>query len=170
MNGNGTNQCAGPFNGKFRGIVTDNEDPSKLGRIRAKVQDVFGENESGWAMPAVPYAGKNVGFFLIPPKDAFVWIEFEHGDPEYPIWTGCFWAQGEVPVSPAVPDTKMLKTDIATITINDSASSGSVTIETNKGMKIVMDTSSIEITNGQGASVKWSGNQVSVNSGALEVT
>jgi hypothetical protein len=99
-----------------------------------------------------------------------VWIEFEHGDPEYPIWTGCFWAQGEVPASPAVPDTKMLKTNIATITINDSASSGSITIETNKGMKIVMDTSSIEITNGQGASVKWSGNQVSVNSGALEVT
>jgi len=64
MNGNGTSQCAAPFNGKFRGIVTDNEDPSKLGRIRAKVQDVFGENESGWAMPAVPYAGKNVGFFF----------------------------------------------------------------------------------------------------------
>lgn len=164
------NALEAPFYGKFRGIVTDNEDPSKLGRIRAKVQDIFGENESGWAMPAVPYAGKNVGFFFIPPKDAFVWIEFEHGDPEYPIWTGCFWADGEVPASPAVPDTKMVKTDIATITINDSASSGSITIETNKGMKIVMDTSSIEITNGQGASVKLSGNQVSVNSGALEVT
>jgi uncharacterized protein involved in type VI secretion and phage assembly len=164
------NALEAPFYGKFRGIVTDNEDPSKLGRVRAKVQDIFGENESGWAMPAVPYAGKNVGMFFIPPKDAFVWIEFEHGDPEYPIWTGCFWAQGEVPASPAVPDTKMLKTDIATITINDSASSGSITIETNKGMKIVMDTSSIEITNGQGASVKLSGNQVSINSGALEVT
>ena len=141
-----------------------------MGRIRAKVPDVFGENESGWALPALPYAGNRVGLFLIPPTNASVWIEFEQGDPEYPIWTGCFWAQGEVPASPAKAEMKVLKTDVATITINDSAGSGGITIETTAGMKIVMDSSSIEVTNGQGASVKLSGNQVSINSGALEVT
>lgn len=159
-----------PFNGKFRGVVSDNKDPLNMGRIRARVSDVFGEDESGWALPALPYAGNGVGLFLIPPRDASVWIEFEHGDSEYPIWTGCFWAQGEPPASPAVPDMKVLKTDVATITINDSAGSGGITVETTAGMKIVMDSSSIEVTNGQGASIKLSGNQVSINSGALEVT
>lgn len=159
-----------PFHGKFRGVVSDNADPLNMGRIRARVPDVFGENESGWALPALPYAGKGVGLFLIPPTNASVWIEFEHGDSEYPIWTGCFWAQGELPASPAAPDMKVLKTDVATITINDSAGSGGITIETTAGMKIVIDSSSMEITNGQGASIKLSGSQVSINSGALEVT
>jgi uncharacterized protein involved in type VI secretion and phage assembly len=79
------------FYGKYRGIVTDNEDPNRLGRIRVHVQDVLGDLESGWALPALPYAGDGVGLYLIPPVDAFVWVEFEHGDPDYPIWTGCFW-------------------------------------------------------------------------------
>lgn len=159
-----------PFYGKFRGVVSDNRDLEGRGRIRAKVQDVFGEQESGWALPALPYAGKNVGLFLIPPINAFVWIEFEHGNPEYPIWTGCFWAKGEVPASPAVAEMKVLKTDVATITLNDVTGAGGITIETTAGMKIVMNAMGLEITNGQNASIKLAGPQVSVNSGALEVT
>jgi len=164
MNGQGP-----PFFGKFRGKVTDNRDPLMLGRVRAKVPDVFGDNESGWAMPALPYTGNGVGLFLIPPTDASVWIEFEHGDPEYPIWAGGFWAQGEVPASPAVAEMKVLKTDTATITINDLPGAGGITIETQTGMKIKIDTSGIEINNGMGGSIKLTGPQVSINSGALEV-
>jgi len=164
MNGQGAS-----FYGKFRGVVTDNRDPLMLGRIRAKVQDVLGDNESGWAMPALPYAGKGVGLFLIPPTNASVWIEFEHGDPDYPIWTGCFWAQGELPASPAVAETKVLKTDVGTITLNDLPGAGGITIETKSGMKIKIDVSGIEINNGQGGSVKLTGPQVSINDGALDV-
>lgn len=158
------------FLGKFRGKVVDTRDPLQLGRIRAKVPDVYGDEESGWALPALPYAGKGVGLFLLPPADALVWIEFEQGDPEYPIWTGCFWASGEPPITPAVAEKKLLKTDGATLTIDDTPGAGGVTIETSAGMKITIDLNGIEITNGQGASLKLSGPQVSVNSGALEVT
>ena len=99
----------GSFTGKYRGVVDDNRDPLMLGRIRARVQDVYGDRVSGWALPSSPYAGDGVGLFLIPPVDASVWIEFEHGDPEFPIWSGCFWAQGEMPAQPAVPEMKVLK-------------------------------------------------------------
>ena len=154
--------------GKYRGVVTGNNDPMQLGRIQAKVPDVLGDNDSTWAMPSVPYAGKSVGLFLIPPTDALVWIEFEHGDPDYPIWTGCFWDSGEVPASPAVPEMKVLKTDVGTITLNDQKGSGSVTIETTAGLKIVMNTNGIEISNGS-QKVTVSSSSISINDGALEV-
>ncbi|GAC1342981.1 MAG: phage baseplate assembly protein V [Ktedonobacteraceae bacterium] len=165
MNGQGQ-----PFYGKFRGVVTDNLDPLMLGRIRAKVLDVLGDQESGWAMPSVPYAGKGVGLFLIPPTKAGVWIEFEHGDPDYPIWTGCFWAQGELPATPAIADMKVLKTDLCTITLSDVQGIGGITIETTigAGAKIVMDVQGIEITSGLGK-IKLTASGVSVNDGALEV-
>lgn len=162
-----------PFYGKYRGVVTDNEDLLMQGRIRAKVQDVLGDNESGWALPAVPYAGNGVGLFLIPPKDASVWIEFEHGNPDYPIWSGCFWAEGEVPVLAAPPMLtykKVLKTDQCTITLDDTPGIGGVTIETTAGTgaKIVMNMQGIEISSGSGK-ILISLTGVSVNDGALEV-
>lgn len=162
-----------PFYGKYRGVVTDNQDLLMQGRIRAKVQDVLGDNESGWALPAAPYAGNGVGLFLIPPKGASVWIEFEHGDPDYPIWSGCFWAEGEVPTTaapPMLPYKKVLKTDQCTITLDDTPGIGGVTIETTAGIgaKIVMNMQGIEISSGSGK-ILISLEGVSVNDGALEV-
>jgi len=166
MNGSGP-----PFYGKFRGKVTDNRDPDKRGRLRLKVPDIYGEEESGWALPASPYAGNGVGLFLIPPTEASVWAEFEQGNPDYPIWSGCFWDEDdESPVSSQnQSEMKVLKTDTATITLNDQSGESSVTIETTAGMKIKIDSNGIEINNGQ-ASIKLSGSQVSINNGALEVT
>jgi uncharacterized protein involved in type VI secretion and phage assembly len=159
----------GHFYGKFRGVVSDNRDPSNLGRIRAKVADVYGEEESGWAMPSVPYAGSQVGLFLIPPTNASVWIEFEHGNPDYPIWTGCFWAENEVPVSPASADKKVLKTGAGTITLDDTQGSNSITIETTNNLKIKLDQQGIEISNGS-QKIMLSSSSVSVNDGALEIS
>jgi uncharacterized protein involved in type VI secretion and phage assembly len=157
------------FFGKYRGKVVNNVDPLQLGRVQVSVPAVLGDGSMSWAMPCVPYAGPGVGFFAIPPVDANVWVEFEGGDPDYPIWSGCFWGVGEVPALPAVAETKVLKTDVGTITLNDLPGVGGITIETATGMKIVISALGIEIDNGQGGSIKLTGPQISVNNGALEV-
>jgi len=157
------------YYGKYRGQVTDNQDPQGKGRLKARVTDVKGGHETTWALPCAPYAGKGVGWFMLPPVNAWVWIEFENGHWDLPIWSGCFWDDGQVPASPAVPETKMLKTDMATLTINDKQSSGSLTLETAAGLKIVMDSNGIEINNGKNATVKLKDNKVSINGDALEV-
>ena len=56
---------SGPFWGKYRGVVTDTADPLLTGRIRARVPDVMGDQESGWAMPCVPFSGNGMGFFAL---------------------------------------------------------------------------------------------------------
>ncbi|MBD0337519.1 MAG: baseplate assembly protein [Cyanobacteria bacterium Co-bin13] len=150
-------------------MVSDNQDLLFLGRIRAKVPDIYGDQESGWALPALPYAGNQVGLFLVPPTGAHVWIEFEGGSPEYPIWTGCFWAQGEVPATPPQPAVKVLKTDVGTLTLDETPGIGGITLETTAGMKIALTATGIEISNGQG-SLQITGPQISLNNGALEVT
>lgn len=83
------------FYGKYRGKVVDNADPKKLGRLQVMVPSVLGPDEvTGWAMPCVPYGGDfNQGFFFIPEIEAGVWIEFEEGDLEFPIWMGTFWSE-----------------------------------------------------------------------------
>src|SRR5690242_1758528 len=98
------------YYGKYRGKVVDNKDVNGLGQILVSVPDVLGQVEL-WAMPSVPYAGPSVGFFFLPPVGANVWVEFEAGDPQFPVWSGCFWGQGQVPASPAEETVKVLKTD-----------------------------------------------------------
>jgi len=164
----------GTFYGKYRGVVTDNKDPLMIGRVRAKVADVMGDEESGWAMPCAPFGGEKVGMFAIPAEGAGGWIEFEHGDPDYPIWSGCWWGSvKEVPPLLLAPPYKkvLLQTEGGhRIVLDDTPGIGGITLETADGQKIVLNSLGVEITNGQGGSIKLTGPQVSVNSGALEVT
>jgi uncharacterized protein involved in type VI secretion and phage assembly len=83
------------FFGKYRGIVTDNEDPEQLGRLKVTVPSVLGsEVVTGWAAPCTPYGGNpDQGFLFIPEIGAGVWVEFEEGDLEFPIWVGSYWCK-----------------------------------------------------------------------------
>jgi len=157
------------FFGKYRGKVENNIDPLQQGRVQVSVPAVLGDGSLSWAMPCSPYAGSGVGFFAVPPNGANVWVEFEGGDPDYPILSGCFWGTGEVPAAPALAGMKVLKTDTATITINDLPGVGGIKIETVTGMKIEISVTGIEISNGMGASIKLMGPKVSLNDTALEV-
>lgn len=117
------------FFGKYRGKVASNLDPLRLGRLQIQCPSVLGDGRLSWAMPSVPYAGMQVGFFMLPPRQANVWVEFEGGDPDYPIWSGCFWAPGELPAVAALPEMQVLKTDGITLTLNALRGIGSVTLE-----------------------------------------
>jgi len=134
--------------GKYRGIVKDNEDPEKLGRIRALVPEVLEDVVSGWALPCTPYAGTGTGQYTIPPKDAGVWIEFEAGDVSRPVWTGCWWASDSLPQDNAgnrtTPPLKIIRSEKGlmvtmddgsqTITVSDSNGNNMVEIKVQQGL------------------------------------
>jgi hypothetical protein len=150
--------------GKYRGTVSDNEDPTNRGRLKVKVPAVLGDVEV-WAMPCVPYAGDKVGFYSLPPTGSGVWVEFEAGDPSYAIWTGCFWADNELPDSSG-PDVKIWQTDSLTVRLDDSADelliqngSGSTLTVDSDGVVSEVGTNKLEVTAAS----------VSINDGALEV-
>ena len=163
------------FFGKYRGVVTDNVDPLMIGRIRARVPDVMGERESGWALPCAPFGGDQMGFFAVPKVGAGVWMEFEHGDPDQPIWAGCWWGNvAEVPptlLAPPPPSKKvLLRTEAGhSILVDDTPGVGGITLQTASGQKIALTATGIEIDDGMGAKITLQGPQVSVNNGALEV-
>jgi hypothetical protein len=138
----------GHYFGKYRGTVSDNNDPTGHGRLLVNVPSVLGGLEL-WAMPCVPYAGPSVGFYSLPPKKSGVWVEFEAGDSSCPIWTGCFWADNELPDSSG-PDVKIWKTDSLTIRLDDSADE-------------------LLIQNGSGANTTY-GDGVATQSGKSSVT
>lgn len=158
-----------PVFGKYRGKVTGNKDPMNLGRVQVSAPAVLGDGRLAWAMPCVPYAGPRVGLFAIPPVGANIWVEFEGGDPDLPIWSGCFWGKDELPFTPAVAETKGLKTEFVTITVDDRAGAGGLTVETKSGLKLALRPEGIELSNGA-QKVALTKNNVSVNDGALEVT
>ena len=157
------------FYGKYRGVVTDNRDPLQMARIRATVPDVLGEDESGWALPSVPFAGDSMGFVALPIAGSRVWIEFEQGDPDYPIWSGCWWgSKDEMPdEANSAPDGRVLiKTKGGQMLILDDPAPNAITIQTSGGQKIVMNSQSITIDFGNGVTVELSTTKIALDDGA----
>jgi uncharacterized protein involved in type VI secretion and phage assembly len=155
------------FYGKYRGIVTEVEGAGGRGRLKAKVPAVLGDTPSGWCSPSVPYAGPGVGFAFLPEVGAGVWIEFEGGDVSYPIWSGCYWRDGELPPEGA-PAKKVLRTKAGhQIALDDDGQS--ITITDPSGNSVTLDPSGVTVSRGKSA-LKVDDASVNVNSGALEVT
>ena len=78
--------------GKYRGIITDINDPKQMGRIRARVPAITEDFQTGWCLPCLPFAGK---FKFSPSVGDCVWVEFERGKVDYPIWSGMWYAKGQ---------------------------------------------------------------------------
>jgi len=160
--------------GKYRGMVANNVDPKGQGRLQVSVPAVLGQGRMSWAMPCVPYAGKQVGFFALPPVGANVWVEFEAGHLDRPIWSGCFWDAGEVPAQPPMPGVKVLKTDSVKLELSDVPGGGGFTLEVkppavSTPLKLVFDAQGIEIKTTAG-SVKLAPSEITVSQKPAKVT
>jgi uncharacterized protein involved in type VI secretion and phage assembly len=162
--------------GKHRGTVLNNVDPQQIGRLQVTVPDVP-LALSSWAMPCFPFAGIQSGAWMIPSIGAGVWVEFEQGDPDYPIWSGCYFGSAaEVPAlalaaPPALPNTVLQTTGQTTLMLSDvPGPTGGILLKTATGALISINDVGITISNGKGATIVMSGPTVTVNSGALVVT
>jgi outer membrane protein assembly factor BamB len=163
----------GLFYGKYRGKIENNVDPLMQGRVQVSCPAVLGDGTLSWATPCVPFAGSGVGLFALAPVGTNIWVEFEGGDPDAPIWSGCFWGVGEVPILPAIEQMKCFKTDCITLTLSDLPGAGGFKLEVEPPavampLTLTFDASGIELAGGA-ASVKLTPVSVSVNDGALEV-
>lgn len=168
------------FYGKYRGTVINNLDPMQIGRVQVIVPDVSHVVPTSWAMPCVPIAGKQSGTFMIPQIGAGVWVEFEQGDPDFPIWVGGFWGiAAEVPalalVPPPIPPGQNIciqSTLQNMMMVSDAPPTpitGGIVLKSTTGAMLVVNDSGIYINNGKGASITLIGPAVTVNLGALTV-
>jgi uncharacterized protein involved in type VI secretion and phage assembly len=162
--------------GKYRGMVINNIDPMNIGRIMVQVADVSNIIPSTWAMPCFPFAGIQNGFFAVPEIGSGVWVEFEQGDPDYPIWTGCFYGSAaEVPAlalatPPGLQGIVIQTVGMNTLMISDTPGpTGGILLKSSTGAMISISDTGIIISNGQGATILMNGPAVTVNEGALEV-
>lgn len=164
------------FYGKYRGMVLNNVDPLQTGRLQVQVPDVAGLIPVTWAMPCAPIAGIQNGMFALPIIGSGVWVEFEQGDPEFPIWVGCFWGSAaEVPtlalLTPPVTPAITFQTPLQNgITISDMPGpTGGIMIKTTTGASLIVNDTGIYLNNGKGALLTMVGPSVDINAGALTV-
>lgn len=167
------------FFGKYRGIVVQNIDPDFRGRVMCEVPDVLGLVPSSWCEACAPLAGPTgppMGVHLVPPIGAGVWVEFEQGDPNKPIWSGCRWgsasdipalAKAGLPVSPSI----VLQTaGQNAIVISDlPGPTGGIMLKSTTNAMILVNDVGITITNGKGSTIMMNGPTVTINNGALVI-
>jgi hypothetical protein len=167
------------YYGKYRGYVVNNIDPDRMGRLQISCAQVLGLSMTSWAMPCVPFAGAALpdrageGFFMLPSIGSNLWIEFEAGDPERPIWTGCFWDKGGVPDSATLPTIRTIRAGGAELVLDSTPGIGGVSLKVGPPTVAVpcelkLSTNAIEIKIGA-ASIKLDPVRILLNDGALEV-
>jgi uncharacterized protein involved in type VI secretion and phage assembly len=167
------------YYGKYRGTVVNNVDPYFMGRLQLDVPGVLGEFPSTWAEPCVPLAGPSgppMGIYLVPPIGAGVWVEFEQGDPNHPIWVGCRWGNSaDVPPQaklglPVSPNIVMQTAGQNSFVISDlPGPTGGLMLKSASGATLIVNDTGIYIQNGKGASLIMTGPTVTINNGALVV-
>jgi uncharacterized protein involved in type VI secretion and phage assembly len=162
--------------GKYRGMVINNIDPMQMGRLMVQVPDLAGPLPSSWAMPCFPFTGKQMGAYMLPQIGSGVWVEFEQGDLDYPIWSGCWYGSvAEVPAlalagNPVSPNI-VLQTGLQnSIVISDlPGPTGGIMLKSTTGATLIVNDTGIYIQNGKGAMLTMIGPTVTINNGAFTV-
>jgi uncharacterized protein involved in type VI secretion and phage assembly len=172
----------GRFLGLYRATVVDNNDLEKRGRLQVTVPDVLGSETTTWAEACAPLAGPTglpMGFYIVPPVGAGVWVEFERGDHDHPVWVGCRWgSQADIPTlahagNPAAPNIVVQTLGQHMLMIGDAPptpATGGIVLKSASGAMVVVNDSGIYISNGQGATINLVGPTVQINNGALAIT
>jgi uncharacterized protein involved in type VI secretion and phage assembly len=173
MNASGSKQ----YFGKYRGTVINNIDPEQRARLMVMVPDVLGLIPATWAEPCVPLAGPTgppMGAYFVPPIGAGVWVEFEQGDANYPIWTGCrFGSAADIPTLafaglPISPNIVLQTAGRNTLVISDlPGPTGGIMLKSTTGATLIVNDTGIYIQNGKGASLIMTGPTVTINNGAM---
>ena len=164
------------YYGKYRGTVLNNIDPMQMGRLQVQVPDVAGLIPTSWAMPCFPASGKQMVAYMLPQIGAGVWVEFEQGNMDYPIWSGCWYGSvAEVPVLalagiPASPNIVLQTGAQNAIVISDvPGPTGGIMLKSATGATLIVNDTGIYIQNGKGAMVTLVGPAVTINNGALTI-
>ena len=164
------------FLGKFEATVINNIDPMQLGRIQVQTPEASGITLSSWATPCCPYTGKQMGACMIPQVGSSVWIEFQGGNLDRPIWTGGFYGSAaEVPSLalagvPASPNILLQSAAQNTFMISDiPGPTGGLMLKSATGASIIVNDTGIYIQNGKGASIVLTGPTVNINNGPFTV-
>jgi len=155
------------YYGKYRGLVTDVADPDNLGRIKAEVPSVLGDAISPWAMPCVPYAGPDHGMAFLPEVGDGVWIEFEAGNLNAPIWSGCWWANDQRP-EPSGEKARLIKTTGGHEVLIDEEASEIKLIHPD-GAEIALTSDGITLSKGQ-TKIAITSSEVVINEGMAKIT
>ncbi len=169
------------YYGLYRATVVNNIDPLQSGRLQVLAPDVGGLTPSTWAMPCMPMAGIQNGIYAVPIIGSGVWVQFEGGDPDYPVWIGGWWGSAaEVPAlalaPPPIPPGQNVVLQTSgqnTMMLSDSAPTpvtGGIVLKSTTGATIVVNDTGIYINNGKGASINMVGPAVTINNGALVIT
>lgn len=171
------------YYGKYRGTVVDNEDPARLGRLKVRVPRLLGPDMvTGWATPCAPFGGAtDQGFLFIPDREAGVWVEFEGGDLECPIWVGTYWSKpdsgsqlpkpqqddgSEADDVQDPPTRKIVKTGKGhTIQFEDKDGEESIIVrEGVKGHLVVLDKNGVKVTDATGNSIEMTDSAMTLTS------
>jgi len=167
------------YYGKYRATVINNIDPMLKGRLMLMIPDVLSLIPSTWAEACVPLAGPTgppMGMYVVPPIGAGVWVEFENGDPDYPIWVGCRWgspsdipplAHAGLPVAPNIVIQSLGQNSIVVSDLPGPI--GGIILKSLTGASIIVNDTGIYIQNGKGASINMVGPAVTINNGALTI-
>lgn len=165
--------------GKFRGRVVSNDDPLRIGRITVEVPDVLGDEPSTWALPCLPFTGPQSGQFAVPAPGAGVWVEFEQGDPSFPVWTGCWYGTAEeLPPdarrelragSPGKPVVVQTPGDHKLVMNDTPGPDQGILLQAQGGAYIRVTREAVVVSTGAGAEIVLRGREVIINEGQLTV-
>lgn len=162
-----TRDVRGRYYGKYGGVVIDNADPLQLGRLKVQVPTLMQDTEVGWARPALPFAGPGHGHVMLPAVDAMVWVEFEAGNLDQPIWTGCFYAENQAAPEPKAPGAYVIVTPGGHKAVLDD-DGNTVALEHAGGAKLELTATGITLSIGASKMV-MTGTAITFNDGVLKI-